>query len=303
MAPAGAAAACIACRYPCTRSLPGARYLNDAVWLTLFAAGCPAQGAVDVKGQPCANSWCAGIETSSTDASHHTNQKPQRRAVRGARLRLILVFHGQAGALLPKSSQAFRTISEVAEELDIQKHVLRFWESKFNQLKPMKRGGGRRYYRPEDVELLRGIHHLLRAQAYTIKGVQRILREQGVDFVKAVWQAGAHTAKAAAASGAGATPARGKRGAVAAVEVAAAPIGRRSAKGKRGGPIEADRLSTEETKALRGVVDQLETARQSLAKTRKNVQPAPKVMATTAKTAPAPKTQPAPKSRASSKRS
>ena len=60
---------------------------------------------------------------------------------------------------MPKSSQAFRTISEVAEELDIQKHVLRFWESKFNQLKPMKRGGGRRYYRPEDVELLRGIHH------------------------------------------------------------------------------------------------------------------------------------------------
>lgn len=85
---------------------------------------------------------------------------------------------------MSKAAQAFRTISEVAEDLQVQKHVLRFWELKFPQIKPMKRGGGRRYYRPEDVELLRGIRNLLHAEGYTIKGVQKILREQGVDTVK-----------------------------------------------------------------------------------------------------------------------
>ncbi len=214
--------------------------------------------------------------------------------MRGARSRLNFVFHGQAGALLPKSSQAFRTISEVAEELDIQKHVLRFWESKFNQLKPMKRGGGRRYYRPEDVELLRGIHHLLRSQAYTIKGVQRILREQGIDFVKAVWQGGATTAQAAVASGAGVKPARSKPGAISVLEPASS-AGRPAVKVKRGATVESGHLSAEETKALKGVVDQLEAARQSLTKTRKIAPSAPK-------TAAAPKSPSAPKVRASSKR-
>lgn len=85
-----------------------------------------------------------------------------------------------------KSADAFRTIGEVADELDVPKHVLRFWEGKFPQIKPMKRGGGRRYYRPEDMELLRGIRHLLHAEGYTIKGVQKILREQGIDQVKAM---------------------------------------------------------------------------------------------------------------------
>ncbi|MGM0421721.1 MAG: MerR family transcriptional regulator [Pseudomonadota bacterium] len=74
-----------------------------------------------------------------------------------------------------KSAAAFRTISEVANELDVQQHVLRFWETKFSQVKPMKRGGGRRYYRPEDVELLKAIHNLLYEQGYTIKGVQKLL--------------------------------------------------------------------------------------------------------------------------------
>ncbi len=83
-----------------------------------------------------------------------------------------------------KTAEAFRTISEVAGELNVQKHVLRFWEQKFTQVKPMKRGGGRRFYRPEDLELLRGIRDLLHTDGYTIKGVQRILREQGVDAVK-----------------------------------------------------------------------------------------------------------------------
>ena len=76
-----------------------------------------------------------------------------------------------------KSPDAFRTISEVASELDVPQHVLRFWESKFTQVRPLKRGGGRRYYRPEDVELLRRIRALLYAEGYTIKGVQRVLRE------------------------------------------------------------------------------------------------------------------------------
>jgi DNA-binding transcriptional MerR regulator len=90
-----------------------------------------------------------------------------------------------------KAPDAFRTISEVADELDIPQHVLRFWESRFPQIKPMKRAGGRRYYRPDDVDLLRGIRHLLYGEGYTIRGVQRILREQGQKFVQAVWQPGA----------------------------------------------------------------------------------------------------------------
>ena len=85
---------------------------------------------------------------------------------------------------MDKAAEAFRNIGEVSEELGVRKHVLRFWEMKFPQLKPMKRGGGRRLYRPSDVELLRGIRHLLQNAGYTIKGVQRILRERGVDAVK-----------------------------------------------------------------------------------------------------------------------
>lgn len=83
-----------------------------------------------------------------------------------------------------KSAGAFRTISEVADELGVPKHVLRFWEIKFAHIRPMKRGGGRRFYRPEDMELLIGVRDLLHRDGYTIKGVQRILREQGVDAVK-----------------------------------------------------------------------------------------------------------------------
>ena len=78
-----------------------------------------------------------------------------------------------------KAAGAFRTISEVADELDVQQHVLRFWETKFSQVRPLKRGGGRRYYRPEDLALLKRIHHLLYTEGYTIKGVQKLLKEQG----------------------------------------------------------------------------------------------------------------------------
>ncbi len=87
---------------------------------------------------------------------------------------------------MDKSPDAFRTISEVAEDLDLPQHVLRFWETRFKQIKPMKRGGGRRYYRPDDVDLLRGIKGLLYDEGYTIRGVQRLLKEHGnrvaVDF-------------------------------------------------------------------------------------------------------------------------
>ena len=87
---------------------------------------------------------------------------------------------------MDKSPDAFRTISEAADELDLPQHVLRFWETRFATIKPLKRGGGRRYYRPEDVLLLKGIRRLLYDQGFTIKGVQRILKEQGPRYVIAV---------------------------------------------------------------------------------------------------------------------
>jgi DNA-binding transcriptional MerR regulator len=85
---------------------------------------------------------------------------------------------------LDKAPDAFRTISEVADDLDIPQHVLRFWETRFTQIKPMKRSGGRRYYRPDDVDLLRGIRRLLYGEGYTIRGVQRILKEHGIASVQ-----------------------------------------------------------------------------------------------------------------------
>jgi DNA-binding transcriptional MerR regulator len=93
--------------------------------------------------------------------------------------------------------EAFRNIGEVSADLGVKKHVLRFWESKFPQLKPMKRGGGRRYYRPADVQLLCGIQHLLQSERYSIRGVQKILREQGPEEVKRLGN------KAAASAGKG----------------------------------------------------------------------------------------------------
>ena len=86
---------------------------------------------------------------------------------------------------MEKSPDAFRTISEVADELGLPQHVLRFWETRFSQIKPMKRTGGRRYYRPDDVELVRAIKHLLYGEGYTIKGVQRLFKENGVRTVVA----------------------------------------------------------------------------------------------------------------------
>ena len=84
-----------------------------------------------------------------------------------------------------KAPDAYRTISEVAEDLNLPQHVLRFWETRFSQIKPLKRGGGRRYYRPDDVALIIGIRELLYSQGFTIKGVQKILREHGARHVQA----------------------------------------------------------------------------------------------------------------------
>jgi DNA-binding transcriptional MerR regulator len=93
------------------------------------------------------------------------------------------------GLAVEKGPDAFRTISEVAEDLDLPQHVLRFWETRFAQIKPLKRGGGRRYYRPDDIDLLRGIRQLLYGDGYTIRGVQQILREQGVRHVQSIGRA------------------------------------------------------------------------------------------------------------------
>jgi len=90
------------------------------------------------------------------------------------------VHEAAAGRRANKRASAFRTIGEVAEDLDLPAHVLRFWESKFPQLKPLKRGGGRRYYRPEDIALLRRIRQCLYQDGYTIRGVQKLLREGGL---------------------------------------------------------------------------------------------------------------------------
>jgi DNA-binding transcriptional MerR regulator len=94
---------------------------------------------------------------------------------------------------MEKSAEAFRTISEVAQDLDLPQHVLRFWETRFVQIRPLKRGGGRRYYRPEDIELLSAIRQLLYGEGYTIKGVQKILKEQGARAVAAAYGAAGST--------------------------------------------------------------------------------------------------------------
>lgn len=93
-----------------------------------------------------------------------------------------------------KHPGAFRTISEVADELDVPQHVLRFWETKFVQVRPVKRAGGRRYYRPEDVDLIKGIRRLLHEQGYTIRGAQRVLKENGIRFVQSVGRGEAEVA-------------------------------------------------------------------------------------------------------------
>ncbi len=100
-----------------------------------------------------------------------------------------------SGVIAVKSPEAFRTISEVAAMLDVPQHVLRFWESRFPQIKPVKRAGGRRFYRPEDVDLLRGIRLLLYFDGYTIRGAQKILREKGVRYAASLGREQAKNAR------------------------------------------------------------------------------------------------------------
>jgi DNA-binding transcriptional MerR regulator len=100
--------------------------------------------------------------------------------------------------MIEKSVDAFRTISEVADDLDLPQHVLRFWETRFAQIKPLKRGGGRRYYRPVDVDLIKGIRHLLYDRGYTIKGAQRMIKDNGVAFVQALGSGDLDAARAIA---------------------------------------------------------------------------------------------------------
>src|SRR5947208_10870590 len=123
---------------------------------------------------------------------------------------------------MDKSPDAFRTISEVAQDLDLPQHVLRFWETRFAQIKPLKRGGGRRYYRPDDIDLLKGIRQLLYGEGYTIRGVQRILKEDGVRFVQAIGR-GEQSVEAPPAGAAPEAPVEGEGAAA-----VAAPAGPRT---------------------------------------------------------------------------
>jgi DNA-binding transcriptional MerR regulator len=98
---------------------------------------------------------------------------------------MILSPRAPANASLEKSPEAYRTIREVADSLDLPQHVLRFWETRFPQIRPLKRAGGRRYYRPDDIDRLRLIRRLLYDEGYTIKGVQKLFKEQGVQALSA----------------------------------------------------------------------------------------------------------------------
>ena len=160
-----------------------------------------------------------------------------------------------------KAPDAFRTISEVATDLDLPQHVLRFWETRFSQIKPMKRGGGRRYYRPEDVDLLRGIRLLLYGEGFTIRGVQRLLKEKGVGFVVSVGQSGAVETVPGDdgdnADGALAAPQRTRRKAGG---IASAAPARASQK--------AAGLTAEKRKRLQAALDDLEDAKRLLEQAR-----------------------------------
>jgi len=119
----------------------------------------------------------AGTEEDITgQLTAKTDVKTQQASYRGMKQVKAAMNSSRGGK---KSAAAFRTISEVAEDLGVQQHVLRFWETKFSHVKPLKRGGGRRYYRPEDISLLKAIHNLLYVEGYTIKGVQKLLRDVG----------------------------------------------------------------------------------------------------------------------------
>ena len=140
---------------------------------------------------------------------------------------------------MAKAVEAFRNIGEVSAELGVKKHVLRFWELKFPQLKPMKRGGGRRLYRPVDVELLKAIRDLLQTAGYTIKGVQKLLRERGIEHIKLALDDRARPVQA--------------------------PSGARRAKAGTAGPLQ---LSAVEVGALHSIMAELAACHALLARSR-----------------------------------
>ena len=148
---------------------------------------------------------------------------------------------------MEKSPDAFRTISEVADAMGLPQHVLRFWETRFPQIKPLKRAGGRRYYRPDDVERLRLIKHLLYDEGYTIKGVQKLLKEQGAAALAAAAMAGL----AAPDAGDGA-------------ELAGAASDREDDRLIDEAPVAAGRLTAEDQAALRAALADLVEARRIL---------------------------------------
>jgi DNA-binding transcriptional MerR regulator len=166
---------------------------------------------------------------------------------------------------MSKALEAFRTISEVADELEVQKHVLRFWENKFPQVRPMKRGGGRRYYRPDDLDLLRGIRFLLHKEGYTIKGVQKLLREQGLDFVKSCWQVPASRAAIAGEISAQKTPRKTRQPPVAAIKQSPALVaGHATAQP----PVQPQFNRQEHVVRLKALVAELEECRRILRNTK-----------------------------------
>ncbi len=171
-----------------------------------------------------------------------------------------------------KSPDAFRTISEVAEELNVPQHVLRFWETRFSQIKPMKRAGGRRYYRPADVDLVKGIRVLLYGEGYTIRGVQRIFKEEGPPYIVSIGRgevkprSGDARLEGAPAPGAAkVAPRLSKAGVAAAIAHAAppapgrAPLARPSTDGAG-----AARLSGSQADALHAALKDLSDARKLL---------------------------------------
>jgi DNA-binding transcriptional MerR regulator len=158
---------------------------------------------------------------------------------------------------MEKSPEAFRTISEVAQDLGLPQHVLRFWETRFAQIRPLKRGGGRRYYRPDDVELLKAIRHLLYAEGYTIKGVQRLLKDRGVRAViDLAGGSGAERRGLTSPAAGGRLPAERERpteGAAAAYGAQAAG----SAQASTAPPVGAAVLSREDVRRLRAMLIEL----------------------------------------------
>jgi DNA-binding transcriptional MerR regulator len=169
---------------------------------------------------------------------------------------------------MSKALEAFRTISEVADDLDVPKHVLRFWEVKFPQIRPMKRGGGRRYYRPEDLVLLRGIQHLLHAEGYTIKGVQKILREQGVEQVKTHGQAGEAHGEAPPPSRAEPDPASGRKSKGTASSAASGRVRALPKAMREAGEARTSAVNAQHRAAIKAAIGELEACRGLLATAR-----------------------------------